>query len=101
MKTMHIINLARPRLSDEEIDPMEQDDNDSTQSQTEEGWVPWTNDDLIDIRRVMNERLPTIQREILEAFLSGMTFEDIGVSEKYYRYHYQRAIEFIRKELKI
>jgi len=101
MKTMHIINLARPRLSDEEIDPMEQDDNDSTQSQTEEGWVPWTNDDLIDIRRVMNERLPIIQREILEAFLSGMTFEDIDVSEKYYRYHYQRAIEFIRKELKI
>jgi DNA-directed RNA polymerase specialized sigma24 family protein len=101
MKTMHIINLARPRLSDEEIDPMEQDDNDSTQSHTDEGWVPWTNDDLIDIRRVMDERMPVVQREVIEAFLSGMTFEDIGVSEKYYRYHYQRAIEFIRKELKI
>ena len=96
---MHIVNAARPRLSDEEIDPMEQDDNETAQSHLEDGWVPWTHDDLIDIKRVVEERMPPKQREIIEAFLLGATFVQLGVSEKYYRYHYQKAIEFIRKEL--
>ena len=96
---MHIVNAARPRLSDEEIDPMEQDDNESAQSQIDDGWVPWTHDDLIDIKRVVEERMPPKQKEIIEAFLEGASFTQLGVSEKYYRYHYQKAIEFIRKEL--
>jgi len=98
---MHILNAARPRLSDEEIDPMEADDQESAQNQPEDGWLPWDTDDLIDIHRIVQERMPQQQREILEAFLCGITFMEFGVSEKYFRYHYQRAVDFIKIELKL
>ena len=95
--TKHIINAAKPRLSDEEPDLLEQDDVEASQSQ--EDWLPWDIDDLIDIRRIIEERMSESQREIIDAFLSGINYTELGVSEKYYRYHYQKAIEFIRKEL--
>jgi hypothetical protein len=98
---MHIVHAARPRLSDEEIDPMEIDDQDSTQNQPENGWLPWDTDDLIDIHRIVQERMPKQQRDILEAFLCGMTFAEINVTEKFFRYHYQQAVEFIKLELKL
>jgi hypothetical protein len=98
---MHTVNAARPRLSDEEIDPMEADDHENAQTQPEDGWLPWDSDDLIDIHRIVQERMPHSQKEILEAFLCGMTFVDLGVSEKYFRYHYQKAVEFIKAELKL
>ena len=95
-----IINCSKPRLSDEEMDPIEQDDLDAISHQSE-GLVPWDLDDLIDIRRIIDERMPEKQKQVLEAFLTGLTYEQIGVSEKYWRYHYERAIDFIQKELRL
>jgi hypothetical protein len=44
--------------------------------------------------------MPSKQRQIINAFLKGMNFDDMGVTEKYWRYHYEKAIEFIQEELK-
>jgi hypothetical protein len=96
-----IINCSKPRLSDEEIDPLELDDIDAYSGQLEAGWTPWDLDDLIDIERIIDERMPEKQKQIIEAFLMGMTYLDVGVSEKYWRYHYEQAVEFIKGELKL
>ena len=101
MTTTHLVFAAKPRLSDEEPDLLEQDDVESTYSAGQDGWLPWDSDDLIDIHRIVQERMPRQQREILEAFLCGMTFLEFGVSEKYFRYHYQQAVQFIKMELKL
>lgn len=93
-----IINCSRPRLSDEEMDPIEQDDTDGI-SQQSEGWVPWDLDDLIDIRRIIDERMSFKQKQIIDAFLLGRTYMDVGVTEKHWRYHYEKAIKFIQEEL--
>jgi hypothetical protein len=95
-----IINYSKPRLSDEEMDPIEQDDTDGISHHMSEGWVPWGVDDLLDIRRIIDERMPIKQRQVIEAFLKGMNFEDMGVTEKYWRWHYEKAVEFIQEELK-
>jgi hypothetical protein len=88
-------------LSDEEPDLMEQEDVEGITSTSSEGWVPWTHDDLIDIRRIMESKMPVKQREVVEAFLMGNTAADLDVTEKYWRYHLKRALELIRKEMGI
>jgi hypothetical protein len=94
-----IINCSKPRLSDEEMDPIEQDDVDGVSNNQSEGWLPWDLDDLIDIKRIIDERMPFKQKQVLEGFLAGMSFTDMGMTEKYWRYHYDKAVEFIQKEL--
>lgn len=96
---LHKKNAAAPRLSDEEPDLMEQEDIDGISGMQGEGWSPWTGDDLIDVRRIISTKMPDKQRDILEAFLMGNTAADIGVSEKYWRYHFKRAILFLKKEM--
>ena len=81
------------------MDPIEQDDMEGVSHHMSEGWVPWNVDDLIDIRRIIDERMPNKQRQVINAFLKGMNFDDMGVTEKYWRYHYEKAIEFIQEEL--
>jgi hypothetical protein len=98
---IHKINASKTRLSDEEIDPLEKDDQDSIPEQIADGWLPWDQDDMLDIRRLIYERMDIKQRDIMEAFLAGQNFIDINVTEKYWRWHFNRAIEFIRKELKL
>lgn len=93
-----IVNCSKPRLSDEEMDPIEQDD-DGISHHASEGWVPWDQDDLLDIRRIIEERLPIKQKQVIKAFLEGRNFEDMGITEKHWRWHYEKAIEFIQKEL--
>lgn len=100
-KTKHKVNRATPRLSDEELDPIEQDDNEGVSTEMVEGYFPWTPEDIIDIKNLIYERMPQKQRYIFEAFLEGLTFVDIDVTEKYWRYHFSKGIEFIKKELKI
>jgi DNA-directed RNA polymerase specialized sigma24 family protein len=95
------INGTKARLSDEEIDPIEQDDFDSHPEILTEGWLPWSVEDIADIKRLIATRLPDKQREILEAFLEGKTHKEIDVTEKYWRWHFAKGIEFIKKELKI
>lgn len=97
--TTHKKNAAAPRLSDEEPDLMEQEDIDGISGMQGDGWSPWTGDDLIDVRRLISTKMPKKQRDILEAFLMGNTAADIGVSEKYWRYHFKRAILFLKKEM--
>ena len=101
MTTKHKINAVAPRLSDEDPDPIEQDDAVEGYQILQEGWLPWDADDIIDIRKIINTRMPVKQRFILEAFLNGHMYYDIGVSEKYWRYHFSKGIEFIKKELKL
>jgi len=96
------LNCVNPRLSDEEPDPLEQDDSDLDGSHHSlEGWLPWTSDDLLDIERIIATRLPKKQRFILEAFLEGKSHNVLGVTEKYFRYHFMKAVETIKKELKL
>ena len=100
-KTKHKVNCATPRLSDEELDPLEQDDNEGVSTEMMEGYFPWTPEDMIDIRRLIDERMPPKQRFVLGSFLEGLNFSDIDVTEKYWRYHFSKGIEFIKKELKL
>lgn len=99
--TKYKINCAAPRLSDEEPDLLEQEDIEGIAAGHGEGWLPWSHDDIIDIRRVIDERMPQKQKEILEAYLQGYTAADLGVTEKYWRYHFKRGVEFIKKEFKV
>ena len=100
-KTKYRVNCATPRLSDEELDPLEQDDNEGVSTEMMEGYFPWTPEDMIDIRRLIAERMPTKQRFVLGSFLEGLNFNDIDVTEKYWRYHFAKGIEFIKRELKL
>jgi hypothetical protein len=97
--TKYKINCAAPRLSDEEPDLMEQEDIEGITGSHMDGWLPWTQDDMIDIRTVIQGRMPQKQREVMEAFLMGHNAADLGVTEKYWRYHFKRAVQFIQKEL--
>jgi hypothetical protein len=101
IKTKHKINAATPRLSDEELDPIEQDDNEGISTELMEGHFPWTPEDIIDVKRLIDERMPMKQQFIFLAFLEGLTYVDIGVTEKYWRYHFAKGVEFIKKELKL
>lgn len=98
---IHKVNATAPRLSDEDPDPIEQDDNEGVSTSLVEGWLPWEPDDIADIRKLIAERLPPKQQFIIEAFLDGLTYHDVCVTEKYWRYHFMKGIELIQKELKL
>ena len=100
-KTKHKISAVAPRLSDEDVDPIEQDELENSSTQVIEGWLPWDPEDISDIRRLIVERMPTKQRFVIEAFLDGQNYHDIDVTEKYWRYHFAKGISYIKKELKI
>lgn len=93
---------VNPRLSDEDPDPIEREDfKDNTYFMTvDEGWVPWSADDVSDVRRIITGLDPKDQF-IMEAFLDGMTYSDVSVTEKYWRYHFNKSIVIIRKELEV
>jgi len=96
---IHKVNAATPRLSDEELDPIEQDDNEGVTTEAIEGFLLWSNEDVIDVRNLIDNRLEEKEQAVLYAFIEGFTYVDIGVTEKYWRYHFTKGIEFIRKEL--
>jgi hypothetical protein len=100
-QTKHKVCAVAPRLSDEDIDPIEQDDTDTISSQIVEGWLPWDPEDIIDIKRLITEKMPQKQQFVVEAFLDGLNYVDVGVTEKYWRYHFIKGIEFIKKELQL
>ncbi len=100
-RTKHKINAVAPRLSDEDIDPIEQDDTDGVSTYVVEGWLPWDPEDITDIRRLIKEKMPVKQQFILESFLDGLTYVDVGLTEKHWRYHFSKGVEFIKKELKL
>ena len=99
--TKHKVNAVAPRLSDEDVDPIEKDDSTELNVPTIEGWLPWDIDDISDIRRLIAEKMPKKQQFVLEAFLDGLSYYDIEVTEKYWRYHFAKGIDFIKKELKV
>lgn len=96
----HFVNATIRRLSDEEPDPLENDDA-SVEPSTTTGWASWGPDTIQDIYNIVSDRLSPQQREIIEAHLAGYNHHDLAVSEKYWRYHYGLAIKQIRKELKL
>jgi len=98
-KTKHKVNAVAPRLSDEDVDPIEQDETENSSMQVVEGWLPWDPEDIADIRRLIEQKMNTKQQFVIEAFLDGQNYHDIGVTEKYWRYHFAKGIEFIKKEL--
>ena len=97
--TRYKVNATAPRLSDEDPDPIEQDESEGISSTLIEGWLPWEPEDIADIRKLIAERLPPKQQFIIEAFLDGLSYNDVCVTEKYWRYHFAKGIELIRKEL--
>jgi hypothetical protein len=99
--TVYKISATAPRLSDEDPDPIEQDESEGISSNIIEGWLPWDPEDISDIRRLITEKLPPKQQFIIEAFLDGLSYTDVCVTEKYWRYHFAKGIELIRKELKL
>ena len=98
---MNKINAVAPRLSDEDPDPIEQDESEGISAHVIEGWLPWDAEDVTDIKRLISTKLPEKPRKILEAFLQGLDYNDIGVTEKHWRYHFLNGIEFIKQELKL
>jgi len=98
-KTKHKVNAVAPRLSDEDPDPIEQDDADGASNQIIEGWLPWDQEDIEDIRYLIDHRMPIKQRFVLTCFLDGLSYTEVGVSEKHWRYHFAKGVEFIKKEL--
>jgi hypothetical protein len=100
-KTIHKTNAVAPRLSDEDIDPIEQDDSDNISNQVIEGWQPWDQEDINDIRRLIEDRMPPKQQFVIEGFLDGLTHIELGVTEKHWRYHFAKGVKFIKKELKL
>lgn len=80
---------------------MEQEDIEAVSGLHSDGWLPWTQDDMIDIRRIIESKMSDKQRDVIEAALSGYNAADLGVTEKYWRYHYRRAVEFIKKEMSV
>ena len=100
-KTKHKISAVAPRLSDEDIDPIEQDDSEGVSNQVIEGWQPWDQEDIEDIRRLIVNKMPVKQQFIIEGFLDGLSYVELSVTEKYWRYHFAKGIEFIKKELKL
>jgi hypothetical protein len=100
-KTKHKVHAVAPRLSDEDIDPIEQDDSDNLSTLLVEGWLPWDPEDIVDIRRLIVDKMPKKQQFVILSFLDGLSYEDVSVTEKYWRYHFDKGIEFIKKELKI
>ena len=100
-KTKHKVSAVAPRLSDEDIDPIEQDDSDGLSLQVTEGWLPWDPEDIADIRRLILEKMPTKQQYVITSFLDGMSYTDANVTEKYWRWHFAKVIEFIKRELKL
>lgn len=98
-KTKHKINAIAPRLSDEDVDPIEQDETENSSMQVVEGWLPWDPEDIADIRRLIEDKMNTKQQFVIDAFLDGQNYHDINVTEKYWRYHFAKGIEFIKKEL--
>ena len=100
-KTKYKINAVAPRLSDEDVDPIEQDDSDSISNLVVEDWLPWDPEDILDIKRLIVNKMPVKQRYILESFLDGLNYTNINVTEKYWRYHFAKGVEFIKKELKL
>lgn len=100
-KTKHKVNAVAPRLSDEDVDPIEQDDSENTSLQIVEGWLPWDPEDINDILRLIETKMNAKQKFVIESFLDGLTYTDVNVTEKYWRYHFAKGIEFIKKELKV
>jgi hypothetical protein len=95
------IKAATPRLSDEEIDELEKGDSEGASAEMIEAFFPWSPEDILDIKRLIMERMPAKQQFILEAFLEGLTHLDVAVTEKYWRYHFTKGVDFIKKELKL
>jgi hypothetical protein len=98
---LYKLSAAKTRLSDEEVDPIEQDDSDSHPEIITDGWLPWDAEDIRDIKRLIEEKMPGKQRVVMEAFLEGRTHSEIGVTEKHWRWHFYKGVEFIKEELKL
>ena len=52
-----------------------------------------------DLHGVIDKMLTDQQHEIITAELAGMTYKDLGISKKTWRYHRQKAFEIIKQHL--
>lgn len=53
----------------------------------------------IDLDKIIEKYLNDAQKRIVLAELAGMTFNDIGVTKKFWRYHRDNAHEIIKQHL--
>lgn len=87
------------RLSDEEMDPMENDEAYIEPLAAMYASTNWSPETLQDVYNVISDKLSEKQKEIVEAHLMGYTHKDLQVTEKYWRYHWGKAVSKIKKEL--
>jgi hypothetical protein len=74
------IQAVAPRLSDEDPDPIEQDEVESVMSNMVEGtgYLQWSEEDIADIKRLIHTKMPDKPRKILEAFLRALDGRVVG-----------------------
>ena len=96
------IQAVAPRLSDEDRDPIEEDENDTVTTSITDGagWLSWDSEDIADVKRIIATRMPENSKKILQAFLNGLTYNDINVTEKFWRWHFNNGLQLLRKEMK-
>ena len=61
------IQAVAPRLSDEETDPIEQDETEGIASSIVEGsgWLPWDIEDIADIKRLIATKMPEKSKKVI------------------------------------
>ena len=68
-KTKHKIKAVTPRLSDEEMDELEKGDSDGTSAEMIEAFYPWSPEDILDIKRLIADKMPQKQQVFIRPIL--------------------------------
>ena len=88
------MDVHSPRLSDETIDPME---NDAPEGHTVD--YRMATDNRIDLMNVVQKKLTEPQRRVIEAYLGGYNHLDIGMTPDIWRKHKRAAMRILKEYL--
>lgn len=86
-----------PKLWEESWDPTEIDFVNNDMEAMPDTNVVNLNRKLVQF--MIREFLNPMERRVIEAFMEGQTHKSIGVTEKHWRYHVEKALTRMRKKL--
>lgn len=86
--------MTAVRLIDEEVDDLEKYDFSGIASPIGGSELS----DKIDLYRQI-DKLQDEQRAVVLAYLSGLTYNELGVTQKYFLYHLKKAVNTLRKRI--
>lgn len=86
--------MTAVKLIDEEVDDLEKYDFSGLAAPGTGGEL----DERLDLYNNV-DMLPDKQRAVVLAYLSGLTYNELNVTEKYFRYHLNHAIHNLRRKL--